>query len=908
MNKHILLSIIVLLFSGTLFAQEAKKAVPKQPNLRIVDYGSDMGEGIYRDHTARLFNDIEFDADGDGETSDDSVSGWEFSLDEPLSPSGPFYNTQAPSHRYYGGIIGVHANQPRARLTEGFLNSNHELRDDMNFMSNQGTSSKRAGNTIRGWGVWLWRKSDFLNHGDKFKVTFDDNSLLAVHISRYWDDIDGGRWVVRDGDTFYISEATFGTPDDIEKRGKSERLSWWLNPTKTRWAVYTPKAPYNVRFNPDQARFARQNFENVSATGFYLFKDSKTLGVISVKWHSFETWAVVDVPQRPSLHLDMARIDEGNLSMAVTKDKLSYKEWFEVYNWAVSNQYTMDLDHRGYVFDRDGDMGQMDRGQSDLSAEATATDMTWLDAVLWCNALSELEGLTPCYYLDASHRQVLRKIRERNRPERYGWKPDVHVKWDADGYRLPTGKEWVWSARRSAVNNNLAGEYEFIWGPTDASPSVIEANTDKYYAMGGAKVPDSFNNWIYPGGASPLVGFRPIRVLAGSTENLVVEQLAEIPWVVLPAEGKADERKERQFDWQGDRLVKIENGNYIRGDEARVTVSDYYISKTEVPFRVWNIVYQAALPLGYQFDRDGDMGSMDWNPGDTKHAIEEPVTDIGWYDCLVWCNALSELTGRTPVYYTDEAKTQVFRTALPWRIRMVAEGHGADHVSDIPIYTKWEANGFRLPTWAEWYIALRAGDGNYQQREGKQWTLENANARTHPVDTGDPNPWSIYNLQGNVSEWLHDVPVNDYYRPENPKGDMRDSLFGMSIAGGNFNTPASFDSGRAKEKNRKSAGWPWLGFRIVRCETGAHSTKPFVPKVVLDVKAEDYDPLQGRTFRANMRRNGRYANAGLPELNGEKWRFKTGGPVLSSPVVVDGVVYVGSNDGYFYAIDVTTGR
>src|ERR1700760_3428590 len=60
-------------------------------------------------------------------------------------------------------------------------------------------------------------------------------------------------------------------------------------------------------------------------------------------------------------------------------------------------------------------------------------------------------------------------------------------------------------------------------------------------------------------------------------------------------------------------------------------------------------------------------------------------------------------------------------------------------------------------------------------------------------------------------------------------------------------------------------------------------------------------------FRNDLRHSGIYAGAGVPELHGVKWKFHTDGEVVSSPAVVSGVVYVGSNDGKVYAIDAATG-
>ena len=60
-------------------------------------------------------------------------------------------------------------------------------------------------------------------------------------------------------------------------------------------------------------------------------------------------------------------------------------------------------------------------------------------------------------------------------------------------------------------------------------------------------------------------------------------------------------------------------------------------------------------------------------------------------------------------------------------------------------------------------------------------------------------------------------------------------------------------------------------------------------------------------FRGDLQHTGVYGAPGVPKLNGIKWKFHTGGRVISSPTVVNGVAYVGSTDGNLYAIDSGSG-
>ena len=147
------------------------------------------------------------------------------------------------------------------------------------------------------------------------------------------------------------------------------------------------------------------------------------------------------------------------------------------------------------------------------------------------------------------------------------------------------------------------------------------------------------------------------------------------------------------------------------------TVKPFKMSKYMVSYNTWYHVYQWAIKNGYNFIGKGCEGMYTnannagvyykFNEGGEPKVEEMPVAGVNWRDAVVWCNALSEMTGLTPVYCADEN----FSTPLKDSTQSTTEF--ADKNWDMtpgkidnPCVNK-KANGFRLPYTAEWEYAAR---------------------------------------------------------------------------------------------------------------------------------------------------------------------------------------------------------
>lgn len=187
---------------------------------------------------------------------------------------------------------------------------------------------------------------------------------------------------------------------------------------------------------------------------------------------------------------------------------------------------------------------------------------------------------------------------------------------------------------------------------------------------------------------------------------------------------------------------------------------------------------------------------------------KNPLDQMNWTDATMYCNERSLAEGLEPCY--DEET---------WDCNFAA-------------------NGYRLPTEAEWEHACRARtDSQYsfgsaiQKLKAHVWFADNSSGKTHPVGQKQPNPWGLYDMHGNVSEWCNDFYLEDYYK-QSPKRDPRGPAKGHErvLRGGAWNSSA--DSCRSTYRasdpsiNDTCLASDAIGFRCVRNAPDNVSSEP----------------------------------------------------------------------------------
>jgi formylglycine-generating enzyme required for sulfatase activity len=272
-------------------------------------------------------------------------------------------------------------------------------------------------------------------------------------------------------------------------------------------------------------------------------------------------------------------------------------------------------------------------------------------------------------------------------------------------------------------------------------------------------------------------------------------------------------------------MVLIPGGEFVMGDTFDEgdddelplhtnTISAFHMDETEVTKAKWDEVYDWATARGYGFD----------NAGSGK-GTNHPVHTVNWYDCVKWANARSELAGFTPCYTNADGSVYTNGTF----------SGGCD----------WSADGYRLPTEAEWEKAARGGAANHRFPWDDSDEIQHARANyfsrdsyaydtsptrgdhpdynsggypyTSPVGSFAPNGYGLYDMAGNLYEWCWDWYGGSYYG-SSPGADPRGPASGSHRVGRGGNWSYDANGCRVAGRNGGSPGNEGnaLGFRLVR--------------------------------------------------------------------------------------------
>jgi formylglycine-generating enzyme required for sulfatase activity len=241
-------------------------------------------------------------------------------------------------------------------------------------------------------------------------------------------------------------------------------------------------------------------------------------------------------------------------------------------------------------------------------------------------------------------------------------------------------------------------------------------------------------------------------------------------------------------------FVRITGGTFIMGSpinepgrfsnelQRQVTISTFYMGKYELTQRE----YQELMGFNPSYFKGPDL----------------PVEQISWYAAINYCNKRSESEGLIPAYTIDG--------------QIIIWNHSA--------------NGYRLPTEAEWEYACRAGttttfytgenirtsEANYDgSRPYNNSSRGEFRRRPLPVGSFKPNSFGLYDMHGNIGEWCWDWNVE--YQPESatdPAGAA--SGYYRVFRGGSWNHSAENLRSARRNGNTPSAQGYYLGFRVVR--------------------------------------------------------------------------------------------
>ena len=340
-------------------------------------------------------------------------------------------------------------------------------------------------------------------------------------------------------------------------------------------------------------------------------------------------------------------------------------------------------------------------------------NVSWYDAIYFCNKLTAKKGLQPVYAVDGETNVRKWDYEPHNEYEIDG---EITQNIFSNGYRLPTVEEWQYAAK--------GGEnYRYSGGDDIDKVAWYEDNCNDVTHPVSQKKPNGY-------GLHDMSG--NVYEWCWDSDGDYERYSCGGDYVDYYAHCEVSDRNvfctDGMYSNVGFRIVR---SNYGSLDMVKIPGKDYSIGKTEVTQKLYESI----------------MGE---NPSEFK-GKDNPVENVSFFDAIYFCNKLSMMYGFECAYALDNEID-------------INEWNYTPNKGEKPYYKAFQcnedANGFRLPTPEEWRYAEKGGqDFKYAGSDNINevgWYGNNSKNTTHPVATKKANGYGLYDMQGNVSEWCVD--------------------------------------------------------------------------------------------------------------------------------------------------------
>ena len=265
------------------------------------------------------------------------------------------------------------------------------------------------------------------------------------------------------------------------------------------------------------------------------------------------------------------------------------------------------------------------------------------------------------------------------------------------------------------------GGVDPVAGP---APGEYQPTTSGDFYQYRYRISKSASGRVQPQVSTDLISWNSRTV---SQKILSEDAAAAVVELSVPRASRVFSRLSTDTSWYD--MVKVKGGTLPSSSGlSGQSVSTFYIAKTETTWGQWQSVRTYAAANGY------DIGNSGTGNGDAY-----PVTNVTWYQAAKSCNARSEMEGLTPAYQVNGS---VYKTG------------------DIAPTVDATANGYRLPTEAQWEFAARGGVStqNYEYSGSNDiyavaWWYYNAYNSPRPVATKLANELGVSDMSGSVWEW-----------------------------------------------------------------------------------------------------------------------------------------------------------